>query len=88
MALKVKTVRIELLKHVLMNGVHTPKGTKLSLPAGQATEFVSCGQARFLDAGDASTAGGVRMEDPHNLDPDIDNGDPAPARRGGKPAKE
>lgn len=84
MAIKVKTVRVELLKHVLINGVHTQRGSKISLPAGQATEFVSCGQARFIDSSDASTAGGVRMDEPHNLDPEIENSDPTPANRGGK----
>lgn len=84
MAVKVTKARVELLKHVLINGVHTPKGTKISLPRGQAIEFASCGQARLLDEADASTAGGVRMDEPHNLDPEIENSDPTPANRGGK----
>jgi len=88
MAVKVKTVRVELLKHVLIDGRHTHKGSKISLPRGQAIEFVSCGQARYVDESDADTSSGVRMEDPHNLDPDIENRDPAPARRGGGKPKE
>jgi len=50
---------------------------------------VSCGQAKFIDSSDASTAGGVRMEDPHNIDPEVEHGDPTPANRGkGKGGKE
>lgn len=82
MAVKVTKVRVELLKHVLIDGRHTPRGSKIQLPRGQATEFVSCGQARYLDAEDAETGGGVRMDEPHNSDPVVDNGDPTPARRG------
>lgn len=82
MAFKDKKVRVELLKHVLIDGKHTPRGSKIQLNRGQAVEFVSCGQARYMDSDDADTAGGVRIDEPHNSDPVAENGDPTPARRG------
>jgi hypothetical protein len=86
MAVKVKTVRVELLKHVLIDGRHTPKGSKISLPRGQAVEFVSCGQAKFLDDADADTGGGVRIDEAHSADPVVEHNDPIASRRtkGGK----
>jgi len=78
MAKKSKRARIQLKKHVLINGKHTEKGTKLELDRVQASDLVSAGQAEFIDEGEGDEDGrdleereqyGVRVETPTHGDP-------------------
>lgn len=91
MAAKTKRARIKLLKHVIIEGKHTDKGSKLEMDRHKATELVSAGQAQFLDEDDKDEREledeeqiGVRIEQPTNGDPGVKNLDPKPGRRGAK----
>lgn len=89
MAAKTKRARIKLLKHVLIEGKHTEKGSKLEMDRSKATELVSAGQAEFVDEDDEDGRDreeeeqiGVRIERPTHGDPGVRTLDPKPGRRG------
>lgn len=94
MAVKTKRARIKLVKHVLIEGKHVEKGSKLEMDRHKATELVSAGQAEFLDEDDDDGRDredgeeqlGVRIERPTNGDPGIKNLDPKPGQRGRGPS--
>jgi hypothetical protein len=91
-AAKTKRARIRLLKHVIIEGKHTDKGSKLEMDRHKATELVSTGQAEFMDEADDEKDGrdledgeqmGVRIEHPTHGDPGVKHLDPKAGQRGG-----
>lgn len=91
MAAKTKRARIKLLKHVIIEGKHTEKGTRLEMDRHKATDLVSAGQAKFEDEDEddgreleEEEQSGVRIERPTNGDPGVRHLDPQPGRRGNR----
>jgi len=84
-AAKTKRARIKLLKHVIVEGKHVDKGSKLEMDRHKATELVAAGQAEFVDEDadddrelEESEQLGVRIEAPTHGDPGIRHLDPGP----------
>jgi hypothetical protein len=77
-AAKTKRARITLLKHTIIEGKVTDKGTTVEMDRHKATELVSAKQAEFVEEDDEADDGrereeseqyGVRIETPTHGDP-------------------
>lgn len=104
MAKVAKRARIQLIKHVRIEGKVVEKGTKLEMDRYKATELIGAGQAKSLDDDEDEDERepedeeqyGVRIESPTNHDPGVKtlenagNRGPGPKKNQGgrKPAEE
>jgi hypothetical protein len=75
-----KTKTIEITRPIVMYGKHAEKGELHEVPAAVAHELVGSGVAKHYDDDDDSSAG-VRVDQPTQRDPNVQQRDPSTLRR-------